>query len=45
LSAHPDIEYAQYLLRGIQEGFRISIGFDHRSPLKLAGANMQSARE
>lgn len=43
LATHPDVEYAQYLLRGIQEGFRI--GFDRRSPLKSAGANMPSARE
>ena len=43
LAAHPDAEYTQYLLRGIREGFRI--GYDRRSPLRSAGANMPSANE
>ena len=43
LAAHPDAEYTQYLLRGIREGFRI--GYDRRSPLRSAVANMPSASE
>lgn len=42
LATHPDPEYREYLLYGIQQGFRI--GFRHGSrSCKSAKANMKSA--
>ena len=43
LASHPDREYVHYLIRGIQEGFRV--GFDRRSPLRSSGGNMPSAQK
>ena len=41
LSNHPDQAFAHYVLRGIENGFRI--GFDHASPLVASKRNMHSA--
>ena len=42
LQDHPDHDYTQYLLAGLQEGF--AIGFDYqRQAVKSASSNMQSA--
>ena len=38
---HPDRAFADYILRGLQEGFRI--GFRQESPLRSAKTNMLSA--
>ena len=44
LEAHPDQDYAAYIVQGLQEGFRI--GFDHqRHNCRKAKQNMVSARE
>ena len=43
LRNHPDQDLARYVLRGLEQGFRI--GFDHRSKLSPAKYNMPSARE
>ena len=43
LSAHPDRAFARYIADGLQNGFRI--GFQRRSPLRSATANMESARQ
>lgn len=44
LGRHPDAEYRDYLLRGIERGFRI--GFRHRScSCQQAKSNMKSASE
>ena len=43
LASHPDQAFARYVCEGIQHGFRI--GFQHGSPLKSTGANMDSARQ
>ena len=42
LAAHPDREFAAYILEGLQYGFRV--GFDHTKPLKPASKNMPSAQ-
>ena len=41
LRNHPDPRLRDYLISGIQTGFRL--GFDHACPLQSARANMQSA--
>ena len=38
LSSHPDTSFASYILKGIQEGFRI--GFDRHSDLESASSNL-----
>ena len=43
LKHHPDRHYVEYLIQGIQGGFRL--GFDHKSRCKAASRNMQSAYE
>ena len=43
LASHPDKTYAQYIVKGLQEGFRI--GFRYGSPLRSATANMPSATQ
>ena len=43
LAPHPDRAFARYLLRGINEGFRI--GFDRACPLQSTHCNMLSARQ
>ena len=43
LVGHPDQAFAQFILEGIEHGFRI--GFDHASTLVSATRNMPSARE
>ena len=43
LRDHPDQEFADYVILGLQDGFRI--GFDHASPLKAAKRNIPSAAE
>ena len=44
LADHPDQEFAGYILRGIEKGFRV--GFDpKRCQLRSRGANMSSAVE
>ena len=42
LAAHPDREFAEYILEGLQLGFRI--GFDYSHPLVSSRRNMRSAR-
>ncbi len=43
LASHPDQAFASYIVRGLQEGFRI--GYSRCTPLQSAQVNMQSARE
>ena len=44
LASHPDLEFAAFVVRGIQEGFRI--GFDYRPQSgQKASRNMRSAGE
>lgn len=43
LARHPDKEYVQYILKGIQEGFRI--GFENSLSLSSARKNMHSAMD
>ena len=43
LTMHPDCGFADYVLRGIREGFRV--GFDRKQPLSPARRNMPSALE
>ena len=43
LSTHLDRAFAQYVIRGIIEGFRI--GFNHACPLRSTSRNMLSAQE
>ena len=43
LSKHPDVDYAQYILNGIEHGFRI--GVQERGFFKSANRNMQSATQ
>lgn len=44
LQSHPDTAYRDYLLKGLEQGFRI--GFRHRScSCKRATSNMKSAQE
>lgn len=43
LAWHPDAEFADYVLSGIQHGFRV--GFSNTSPLSKAQRNMHSAQE
>ena len=43
LRSHPDQAFAQYIIKGITEGFRI--GYSRQAPLKSAQQNMYSARE
>ena len=42
LSHHPDREYAEYILKGIEEGFHT--GVDSTRVIRPAKQNMQSAR-
>ena len=42
LQSHPDQALVRYILRGLQQGFRI--GFNRAHPLRSARANMDSAR-
>ena len=44
LAAHPDTDYREYVLRGIQQGFRIGFRHGDRS-CKSAKANMKSATD
>ena len=41
LRDHPDQQFADYVVLGLQDGFRI--GFDHASPLRAAKRNIPSA--
>ncbi len=41
LASHPDQAFAQYVVEGLRQGFRI--GFQPGSPLRSASANMKSA--
>lgn len=41
LRSHPDREFAEYILQGLEHGFRV--GFDYRQQLTPAKRNMQSA--
>lgn len=41
LSRHPDQDYAQYIVQGLEEGFHIGVGRDQE--FKSAKQNMQSA--
>ena len=43
LARHPDKTFADYIINGISEGFRI--GFNRAHTLKATKANMKSARE
>ena len=43
LADHPDAEFAQYLLKGMAEGFRI--GFDRAARCRSAKRNLRSTRE
>ena len=43
LENHPDKEFAQYLLQGISQGFRI--GFNYPKECQSAKSNMKSATE
>ena len=43
LENHPDKEFAQYLLQGISQGFRI--GFNYPKECQSAKSNMKSAKE
>ena len=43
LQSHPDQDFAGYILRGIEEGFRI--GANPKALLKPASRNMQSAQQ
>ena len=43
LRSHPDIAFAQYIVRGPWEGFHI--GFNCQAPLRSAWSNLLSARE
>ena len=43
LASHPDKTFADYIINGISEGFRI--GFNRAHTLKATKANMKSARE
>ena len=43
LENHPDKEFAQYLLQGISQGFRI--GFNYPRECQSAKSNMKSAKE
>ena len=40
---HPDRAFAQYICKGLEQGFRV--GFQRGSPLKSAQANLGSASE
>ena len=41
LRYHPDRRYAEFILQGIQEGFRV--GFDNSQPLQPASSNLPTA--
>ena len=43
LQSHPDREFAGYILKGLENGFRV--GFDCRTSLRSARHNMPSALE
>lgn len=43
LRLHPDQEFAEYILNGLGQGFRI--GFNHMTPRRSATRNMPSAME
>ena len=43
LTTHPDIAFAEYLLAGICNGFRV--GFNYNSPLQSSQQNMLSANQ
>lgn len=43
LESHPDQIFAEFLITGMQEGFRI--GFDRRQELRSAKRNMKSAND
>ena len=41
LRYHPDRRYTEFILQGIQEGFRV--GFDNSQPLQPASSNLPTA--
>lgn len=44
LRGHPDREYAEYILRGIREGFRIGFEYENHAHIS-ASSNMKSASQ
>lgn len=44
LATHPDQEFVSYILRGIEEGFRIGVSAEARQQCRSAGSNMPTQK-